>query len=77
MLACDRVVHVGQHVARDVATVPQNLPEVAVVAGVQEGQVGLADGDVLRRGVGVQLLVPLLQEVALYALRPGTQLASG
>ena len=32
-------------------------------------QVGLADGDVLGRGVGVQLLVPLLQEAALDALR--------
>ena len=46
-----------------------HAPEVVHGARVQEGEVGLADRDVLGRRVGVQLLVPLLQEVVLDALR--------
>lgn len=47
---------------------PQGVPEVAPVTAVQEVQVGLADGDVCWRGIGVQLLVPLLQEGVFNAL---------
>lgn len=36
---------------------------------MQEGQVGLADDDVVGRGVGVQLLVPLLKEALVDALK--------
>lgn len=38
---------------------------------VQEREVRLADDDVIGRGVGVQLLVPLLQEGFVVALRGG------
>ena len=63
------MVHGGKCLAGEAAALPEGVPEVAAVAGVQKIDVGLADGDVGRRGVGVQLLVPLLQKVVLDALR--------
>jgi hypothetical protein len=65
----DGVVHGGECLSGEAAALPEGVPELAAVATVQEVDVGLADGDVGRRGVGVQLLVPLLQEVVLDALR--------
>lgn len=64
----DGVVHGGEGLPGEAAALPQRVPEHSAVAAVQEIDVGLADGDVGRRGVGVQLLVPLLQEVVLDAL---------
>ena len=61
-------VHGGQLIPGDAAVLPQEAPEVIWVAGVQTAKVGLADVDVLWSCVGVQLLVPLLQEALLYAL---------
>lgn len=61
----DGVVHGLQLLPGDLAVVPEH-PEVVVVVGrVQVRQVRLADGDVFRGGVGVQLLVPLLQKLLL------------
>lgn len=64
----DGVVHGGECLSGEAAALPEGVPELAAVATVQEVDVGLADGDVGRRRVGVQLLVPLLQEVVLDAL---------
>ena len=41
------------------------------LVAVQEREVRLADGDIVGGGVGVQLLVPLLQELLVNALRGG------
>lgn len=68
----DGVVHGGKCLSGEAAALPEGVPELAAVATVQEVNVGLADGDVGRRRVGVQLLVPLLQEVVLNALRRHT-----
>ena len=42
-----------------------------LLVAVQKREVRLADGDVVGGGVGVQLLVPLLQELLVNALRGG------
>lgn len=65
---CDCTVHIGQLFPGDTPILPEKLPEVVWVASVQAAQICLAYIDILRRGVGVQLLMPLLQEMLLYPL---------
>lgn len=48
------LVHGGERLPCDLPAVPRHAPEVVHVAGLQEGYVRLADGDVL--GVGVLVL---------------------
>ena len=68
-LTCDGVVHGSQCLPGESTLLPERMPEVAAVPAVQEVYIGLADGDVSRRRVGVQLLMPLLQELVLDPLR--------
>mmetsp|Transcript_71135 Transcript_71135/g.183412 ORF Transcript_71135/g.183412 Transcript_71135/m.183412 type:complete len:216 (-) Transcript_71135:245-892(-) len=59
--------HLLQVLARELRVLPDHAEEVVGVPGAEEGKVALADGDVIRRRVGVQLLMPLLNELALDA----------
>ena len=73
---CDGVVHIGELVARDAVVVPEEAPEIVHVARLQRADIGFADADVLRGGVGVQLLVPLLYKLVLDALHAAQGLPS-
>ena len=64
-LAIPFVSHVS---SADAAVLPQNSGVGANVTTLQEGNVGLTHRDVLWCGVGVQLLMPSLQEMAFNAL---------
>ena len=68
-LTCDGVIHVGERLAGEAAALPERVPKLAAIPRMQKIDVRLADGDVGRRCVGVQLLMPLLQEMVLYSLR--------
>ena len=61
----DWVIHCGQRLGGDPAVVPRDPPEIAHIAGSQERQIRLTNGDILRGRVRVQFLVPRLQKVAL------------
>ena len=63
------VPFVGHGVSADAPIVPQDLGVGPRVTTLQEGNVGLTHCDVLWRCVGVQFLMPGLQELALYALK--------
>mmetsp|Transcript_10005 Transcript_10005/g.17422 ORF Transcript_10005/g.17422 Transcript_10005/m.17422 type:complete len:689 (+) Transcript_10005:2245-4311(+) len=63
----DGVGQASQVLARDLVVVPQVLPEVALVARVEEVQVRLPDVHVVNRRVLVQLLMPLLEELVVDA----------
>mmetsp|Transcript_22316 Transcript_22316/g.61891 ORF Transcript_22316/g.61891 Transcript_22316/m.61891 type:complete len:214 (-) Transcript_22316:961-1602(-) len=60
-------LHGSEILPGEAVVVPQVGPEIVPVAGVQKVEVCLTDGNVLRSGVRVELLVPLLQEAVLYA----------
>ena len=53
----------------DASILPQDSGVGARVSALQEGNVRLTHCDVLWRCVGMKLLVPCLQKLALYALR--------
>lgn len=67
------MVHGSEGLPGEAALLPEGVPKVAAVPAVQEIYVGLADGDVGRSGVSVQLLVPLLKEFVFYALCGATR----
>lgn len=69
MLTLDGVVHSLQPLFCDSAIVPQHPPVVIVIAAVQEGQVGLTDGDIFWCCVLVQLLMPLLKKGLVVSLQ--------
>mmetsp|Transcript_31425 Transcript_31425/g.67491 ORF Transcript_31425/g.67491 Transcript_31425/m.67491 type:complete len:293 (+) Transcript_31425:2320-3198(+) len=59
--------HLFQVFAREASTLPDHSEEIVGVARGEEGQIALADGNVVGRRVGVELLMPLLDELALDA----------
>ena len=60
-------LHLRQVVLGEPVVIPQVCPEILPHAGVKEVEVRLADVDVVDGGVGVELLVPLLDERVLDA----------
>ena len=60
-------LHLRQVVLGEPVVIPQVRPEIVPRAGVKEVEVRLADVDVVDGGVGVELLVPLLDERVLDA----------
>mmetsp|Transcript_112085 Transcript_112085/g.280813 ORF Transcript_112085/g.280813 Transcript_112085/m.280813 type:complete len:209 (-) Transcript_112085:1489-2115(-) len=59
--------HLGHVLTGNARALPDCPEQVVRVARAQEGQVTLANRDVVGRRVGVELLVPLLDELALDA----------
>lgn len=70
------VPFVGHGLSADAAILPKHSGVGARVTTLQEGDVGLTHSDVLWCRVGVQLLMPGLQELALYALKQKENVAS-
>ena len=60
---------VGHGLSADAAMLPQDVGVGARVPTLQKGNVRLTHCDVLWRRVGMQFLMPCLQELALYALQ--------
>ena len=67
-IAADRTLETLQPPARDASRLQRLIEPVAIAAAVQESEVGLADHDVVGRGVVVQLLVPFFEEQAMHLL---------
>lgn len=65
---CDGVVHGSKGISSESTLFPEGVPKEAAVSAVQEVYIGLANGDVSRSGICVQLLMPLLQELVLNSL---------